>query len=99
MQPSKPIRKLQVPKNNCQGDSVKKAKLKKTKLEGEKECMCIYIHSHTCALYTHAFACVNTGCLLEIPKKWVTVTYKRGTWRLGNRGERKTFQGPPFLTS
>lgn len=56
-------------KTNCQGVLSEKSKVKENKTGGEKECMCMYIHSYIGVLHTHAFACVYTQSLLEISKK------------------------------
>lgn len=65
----------------------KKANLKKRKLEVKKNvCACISIHPHTCTCL-----CVPRGSPGDTQEMVALVLYKKGTWGLGNRGERETF--------
>lgn len=80
-------------RTNCQGVLSGKSRVK------EKKSMCAY--SHVCTTRTCTCLCPHRISLgdTETPKKQVTLAASERDLGLGRRGERETFQGPPFLTS
>lgn len=51
----------------------------------------VYPFTHTCTTPTCTCLCVHRRSPGDTQKMVALVPYKKGTWGLGNRGERETF--------